>query len=184
MPSPDDESFMLHKIVAVLQWVALLAIPQLLWKPHWASFLALVGGERAANVFGNPLLTLLMLLLGNLFFYALYKLRWDCFERHKVQKALPWPWASPVPGVAEKFANDVRTGALLTLLNVALSVPVGWVGYANVQQWGYSGGAEAFPGVGKMAAQLVAFIFIEDALFYVLHRTLHNVRRARLRSAL
>lgn len=165
----------MDKLIAVSQWVALLAIPQLVWRPHWDSYLAFIGGERAANVWGNFLLSALLLLCGNLFFAAVYALRWDCFERHKVQRDKPWPWHSPAPGVAAKFAADVRTGALLAALNLVLTVPLGAASYANVKALGYSASARDFPSALTMAWQLAVFALVEDALFYWGHRALHSV---------
>ncbi len=171
-----DETSMLSKLVALAQWVALLAIPQLFWRPAWASWISVIGGERNANVYGNCALTVATLLAGNAYFYALYVLRAPFFERHKVQADKPWPWESHVP---EKdrgaFSNMVRRGAMLTALNVALAIPLGAAGYKDVKRLGYSGAAADFPSAWKMLAQLCAFMVIEDTLFYWGHRLLHGV---------
>ena len=166
------EATLIHKTLALTQWVALFTLPQLLWKPHWSAYLSLIGGERAANVYGNAALTALLLLLGNSVFYVIYKLRWDFFERHKVQRNTPWPWDSP--SAAPRFLTTVRQGALLAALNVALSVPLGALSYANVKALGYSGAAAAFPSAFTMAWQLALFILLEDTLFYWGHRLLHQ----------
>ena len=59
-----DETSMLSKLVALAQWVALLAIPQLFWRPAWASWISVIGGERNANVYGNCALTVATLPAG------------------------------------------------------------------------------------------------------------------------
>lgn len=164
-----------HTLLAALQVAALLALPQLLWRPHWQAFLDLIGGEKFANVFGNALLSTAVLVLLNAAFYVLYKLELPAVEQFRVTTARPWPWRSASAAERARFAAAVRGGAALSALNVALTVPLGWVSYAGAVRLGYSGEAETFPGAATMAWQLLVFILIEDTLFYWSHRLLHSV---------
>jgi sterol desaturase/sphingolipid hydroxylase (fatty acid hydroxylase superfamily) len=152
--------------------VALLGLPQLL-RPLWPAYLALIGGEAAANILGNVLLTALVLLVNNLFYLALYRAQHPFFEAFRIS-AGPWPGQSRKPGVAEGFAATARSGLALTLLNLALTLPLGYASYGGAKRLGYSGAAETFPSALTMAWQLAAFMLVEDALFYWGHRALHH----------
>ena len=162
----------LHVALALGQLFALLAAPQLLWRPRWAAFVDFVGGERAANVYGNAAVATAVLVLLNAFFYALYRARSPAVERFRVV-ARAWPWDG-APAEAAAFAAVVRRGAALAALNAALAVPLGAAGYAGVKALGYSAAADAFPSALAMAAQLALFIAMEDVLFYIGHRALHH----------
>ena len=163
----------LYKAIAVLQWVALLSFPQLILRPYWAQYLELIGGERSANVLGNVLVSALVLLLNNLCYYALYRAQHPFFEQFRISSD-PWPWHSAKPDVRARFAATARTGLLLTLLNVALTLPLGAASYSGAKALGYSAALDTFPSALTMAWQLAAFMLVEDALFYWGHRALHH----------
>ena len=170
-----DETRMIWRLAALAQWVALLAAPQLLWRPHWPAFLAWIGGERNASVYGNFLLTIAMLVLGNLFFYVVYALRAPFFENHKIQQEKPWPWEAHVPPQARAaFSKLVWQGVLLTSLNVSITIPLAAGSYPNLIKFGYSAKAEDFPSAWTMLWQLAVFMIVEDTLFYWGHWTLHR----------
>jgi sterol desaturase/sphingolipid hydroxylase (fatty acid hydroxylase superfamily) len=169
-----DESATLNKAFALAQWVVLLAVPQLVWRPRWPFFLALIGGERNANVYGNFLLTAGMLIVGNVFFYCLYVLRLPFFERYKVQQGKPWPWEHAHAKKRAEFSRLVRQGVLLTMLNVGITIPLAAGSYVNLKKMGYSAAAADFPSAWKMLWQLLIFMMVEDTLFYWGHRLLHR----------
>jgi sterol desaturase/sphingolipid hydroxylase (fatty acid hydroxylase superfamily) len=171
----SHETATLYKLLALAQWAALLLVPQLYWRPHWPAFLAWIGGERNASVYGNFLLTAATLLLGNLFFYAVYAARAPLFEDHKIQQEKPWPWEAHVPPQARAaFSKLVWQGVLLTLLNVSITIPLAAGSYPNLIKFGYSAKAEDFPSAWTMLWQLALFMIVEDTLFYWGHWTLHR----------
>ncbi len=168
-------SLLFSRLVAVSQLILLLAVPQLLWRPRWGSFLAFIGGEKNANVFGNAAVSGAMLLILNAFFYALYKLELPAVEAFRISKKA-WPWKEEGWSAAQRaaFRGVVLNGALLAALNLALTIPLGWASYAGAVKLGYSAKEADFPSAATMAWQLVVFVLIEDALFYWGHRTLHE----------
>ena len=176
----SSRSSPLNVVLALLQWAALFTIPQLL-RPYWSNYLSYMGGEWAANVYGNAMVSGLTLLCLNTFYYILYILRSPTVEAYRIS-AKDWPWiltASSTPAeieAARTFDGVVRRGALLALFNLALAVPFGAIGYDGVKALGYSAAVETFPSAFTMAMQLGAFIVIEDALFYAGHRLLHHPR--------
>jgi sterol desaturase/sphingolipid hydroxylase (fatty acid hydroxylase superfamily) len=157
-------------VIALCQWVALLAIPQLL-RPYWGAYLALMGGERSANILGNFLVSSTVLLFNNLFYLALYRAQLPFFESFSIN---PWPWMSPKPEVVAHFTATVWKGTGLTVLNALLTLPLGWLSYSGAKHLGYSGAVDTFPSVFTMAWQLVVCMLVEDLLFYWGHRTLHH----------
>ena len=167
-------SSLASRCAAAAQLALLLALPQLVWRPLWPAWLAAVGGEKNANVLGNAALTTLLLLVLNAGFYALYKLQLPAAEAHRVIKTRPWPWASPSADERARFGATVRAGAALTALNVALTLPLGWLSYPNIVALGYSASVAAFPSAATMAWQLLVFIILEDTLFFWGHRSLHH----------
>jgi sterol desaturase/sphingolipid hydroxylase (fatty acid hydroxylase superfamily) len=160
-----------YKACAAAQWALLLALPHLL-RPYWPAYLAFIGGEQNANVLGNALVSSLVLLANNLFFLALYRAEAPFFEAFRVSRA-PWPWRA-APAKAAAFAATVRQGALLTLLNVALTLPLGYASYGGAKRLGYSAALDTYPSALTVAWQLAVFMAVEDALFYWGHRALHH----------
>lgn len=166
---------LLYRVIAFAQFVLLIAAPQYLWRPHWGSFLAFIGGEKNANVFGNAAVSGAMLLILNAFFYALYKLELPTVESFRISKRA-WPWKKEEWSEKQRdaFGVVVYNGALLAALNLALTIPLGWASYDGAAKLGYSAKEVDFPSAATMVWQLAVFVLIEDALFYWGHRTLHE----------
>jgi sterol desaturase/sphingolipid hydroxylase (fatty acid hydroxylase superfamily) len=166
-----------HYFVASMQWILLLSLPQFL-RPYWPAFISSVG-EWRANVLGNVAVSAGTLLVLNLFFYMCYKMRFPSVEKYRISSK-DWPWilseksSSAEKEAARTFDAVVRRGLGLAVLNLAISIPLGAFSFDNVKALGYSAAAETFPSAFVMALQLVAFIVIEDALFYTGHRLLHH----------
>ena len=176
--------------------LVLYALPQLVLRPRWAEIVAALGGAARANVLGVPLLHAATLLCGNAFFACLYALALPAIERFRSGSVggiggngsgvgggggggggggAPWHFSERA-GAAQRAAFWARLpwAAGSTLLNVALSVPLVAANYALAVRLGHSAEAAAFPSTAKIAAQLVAFTLVEDALFYCGHRALHS----------
>lgn len=161
---------MLHTLIGALQWLALFTAPSFL-KPYWSSYITLIGGEFYANVLGNFILSSLVLLLGNAFFYFLYRAQLPSIECYRISSK-PWPWQSEK--TASTFSTTVWNGAGLALFNLLLTLPLGWAGYPQVKQLGYSASMEDYPTTLTIFSQVLVFMVIEDTLFYWGHRTLHH----------
>ena len=161
-----------YKAIALLQLCALFILPQYVWKPYWGAYLAWIGGERNANIYGNAIVSTLVLLLQNLCYYCFYIACNPWVESFRIGKQ--WPWESPKEEARAEFAETARNGFLLTLLNVALTIPLGYLSYGDAKRLGYSAAVETFPTAFTMVWQMMVFMLIEDALFYWGHRTLHH----------
>jgi len=158
-----------HKLLAVAAWLVLFSSPYFL-KPYYGTFLAWIGGEFAANVYGNVLVAGITLITGNLYYYCLY--RDSKYDKYRISKK-PWPW-NDKPDIAASFSSTLLNGFGLAVLNLVLTVPVGVGGYDLVKKLGYTASEESFPGPLTIFWQILLFMVIEDALFYWGHRALHH----------
>jgi len=181
--------------LAALAQLALVAhaLPQLLLRPRWAALVAALGGAERANVFGVPLLHVVTLLLANAFFVVLYAFDLPFLRRFRsggsgggggggggaggVSAAAAAPWhfsAAASPAQRAAFWARVPWAVGATLLNVALTVPLSAGNFAVAVRLGHSARAEDFPSTPAVLAQLLAFVLVEDAMFYCGHRLLHS----------
>jgi len=76
-----------------------------------------------------------------------------------------------------KWGELMRKTVLQVLFNqFVLGLPLGYFTYDAAVAMGYSHGVQEFPSAWKVALQIVAFMAIEDTIFYWSHRTLHHPR--------
>jgi 4-alpha-methyl-delta7-sterol-4alpha-methyl oxidase len=164
-------SYVLAKLVAVAQALALLSLPALV-RPHWESLVALLGGPQRANVFGIPLLHLAVLVVANALFLCVYAAHHPFFEQFKIS-GRTWAWRSPNPSERASFAVLVRNAVLVTAFNVALTVPLSALNYDLSLKLGHSASLDTYPSTPTVALHILLFTLVEDALFYAAHRTFH-----------
>jgi sterol desaturase/sphingolipid hydroxylase (fatty acid hydroxylase superfamily) len=103
----------------------------------------------------------------NLFFYVIYKLELDYFERYKVNN-MPWPWKSD----PAKWRVQLRKSILLISFNALVIAPIlslpSLFGKAPFRMENKN-----FDSYFEMAWQLIFMMLIEDITFYWSHRFLH-----------
>jgi len=161
------------KLFALTQLVFLLHIlPQYILRPNWISLLTLLGGPISANIFGVPLLHMLVLLVGNSIFAFLYYNQFPYIEQYRISKN-EWLFKG-TPSQRVEFWNLVYSSIGLTLFNVLLTIPLSWSNYALSVLFGHSADLETFPTTVSIFGHMLFFIILEDVLFYAGHRTLHS----------
>ena len=165
------------KLVALLQCALVLyALPQLLLRPRWDSLLAALGGAARANIVFVPVLHVLVLAAGNAFYACVYAAQHPLLERFRSLPEQPWHFsAAASPQQRAAFWASVRASVAVTLLNVALTVPLSLLNYSLAVRLGHSASLESFPSTASVLAHVLVFALVEDALFYIGHRTLHTV---------
>ena len=149
------------------RWDALLALfPSDLWR-----FVGIVWGANAAAT-----------LLGNLAFAALYAGDFAWAERHKIGAA-PWPWRAREPAARAAFWAALPRSLLIVAGNNAFLIVMLVVPYAlHARHLGaFSLAREELPASRLSLVAQLAFCFAcEDAVFYAVHRALHDPRVFRL----
>ena len=161
------------KLLALLQLVFLLYIlPQYILRPNWISILTLLGGPISANIFGVPLLHILVLILGNSIFAFLYYTQIPYIEQYRISKN-EWLFKG-TPTQRAEFWNLVYSSIGLTLFNVLITIPLSWSNYSLSVLFGHSADLEKFPTTVSIIGHMLFFIILEDVLFYAGHRTLHS----------
>lgn len=161
-----------HIFLQLAQWGALFYLPAML-KPHWMQILSFWGGEKWANILGVAALHSLVMLIGNTYFYALYKLQIPSIEVYKAHQG-SWPWLTGDKKKVEDFTRLCYQGLALTILNILLTVPLAWINYETSLKFGCSASLSSYPSTPLVVGQLMFFMLVEDTLFYWAHRTLHR----------
>lgn len=83
--------YLIYKALAVaFVYLFLVTLPGAV-KPYWSELLATFGGEKGLYTFGLSAFHLSILLVGNLFFLALYMGFVPFFDRFRINPG-PWPW--------------------------------------------------------------------------------------------
>jgi sterol desaturase/sphingolipid hydroxylase (fatty acid hydroxylase superfamily) len=178
MPSPRAFSaeWLAYKAVALTLAAGwLFGLPALV-RPHWDDLVVALGGGNHAYARGIALTHMVVLLLGNACFLAIYAdfggigrlcRRWKI--SHKA-----WPWQQGAEQRAD-FFKLVRLAIGLTLANnLLLAFPAAYLNYGTALKYGYKDDAASLPSPFTVAWQTLAFIAIEDTLFYHVHRGLHS----------
>ena len=112
-------------------------------------------------------------LVGNIFFCILYKCKFQIFERER-SRGHPdeqWPWESMKPDEWNKlFWRSIKFNLLNSWFSnvvVYLSVTMSGIPSENLTA------IDKMPTPTVFAAQILFCMMIEDATFYISHRTLH-----------
>lgn len=144
-------------------------LPHVILKPNWQSLLSFFGGTKGLVIWGSFSMHVLVYVLVNAFYLALYTLRLPFFEQFKVVPK-PWPWTGP-EGWGPHRAKLGKVLLLWLFNNVIVGLPVTLVLYTGKES---DGSLSTFPTVSTMLWQLFVCLFIEDVLFTTTHRLLHS----------
>ena len=109
------------------------------------------------------------LLLGNLFYYFLYKGNFEFFEKFKAQKE-PWPWKENPQAWDKLFRRSLKfTLFNLIVMPMILNVPIILVNIPINNPIDYN-----FPTKLQLCSQILFCMLIEDLSFYFSHSLLHT----------
>jgi sterol desaturase/sphingolipid hydroxylase (fatty acid hydroxylase superfamily) len=155
----------------------LALVPLLLDAGRWDALVARFPSRLYAFVGIMWLANAAPTLLGNLAFAALYAGGFAWAERHRIGAA-PWPWRAREPEKRAAFWRLLRRSLGLVALNLAflpvmLSVP--YLLHADHLRAFSLAGAE-LPSLPSLLLQLAVCFALEDAVFYLVHRALHDSR--------
>lgn len=153
----------LAKAAALIQLGLFLSLPALV-QPSWDALVRFLHGPMWANVVGVPLLHLVVLLVANSFFMLLYTLDIPFFEQFKISRK-PWAWKNDPAAFRELLLAAVKA----TAFNLILTVPLAYFNYETSVKFGYSASLKTFPSTSSIALHILAFMVIEDAMFYMSH---------------
>jgi sterol desaturase/sphingolipid hydroxylase (fatty acid hydroxylase superfamily) len=162
----------LEKVLHLAAYAGVVAFftlgPTLLKEPYfWAmsKFETEADGFIALGVWG----LLLAIISYHSHFAIIYALNLPYFEQYKINDK-PWPWQEdPV-----KFRKTCIFSLKLFLFNVvvAMIIPPYLIAYNNGLNYDF--GVESFPSIGKLTAQVLFCVVLEDFLLYWLHRMIHH----------
>jgi len=144
-------------------------------KPRWNDLLALFGDKEIVQfALSVTVAHLSMLVFANGFFGLCYAGIIPILRNYKIHPDR-WPWES---GDAEKraaFWKLLRKAILLTLFNnIVIAIPAAFGNFDMAKKLGLSTQLADFPHPLTVFWQLLAFMLVEDVLFYTSHRTLHT----------
>lgn len=144
-------------------------------KPRWNDLLALFGEKEIVQfALSVTVAHLSMLVFANGFFGLCYAGIIPILRNYKIHPDR-WPWES---GDAEKraaFWKLLRKAILLTLFNnIVIAIPAAFGNFDMAKKLGLSTQLSDFPHPLTVFWQLLAFMLVEDVLFYTSHRTLHT----------
>jgi sterol desaturase/sphingolipid hydroxylase (fatty acid hydroxylase superfamily) len=149
--------------VAIIQY---LVLPKLL-KAYWPRDL---NYPRVFVFFVTILAAVVGLIVGNLIYYTLYKLRLPSIEKFKITHE-PWPWDKDYEKWRATLWKTLKGLFFyyLGILPFMLFVSIFVVGSVSVRY-----DLESFPTTGEILRQFVFFLIVEDFAFYWCHRLLHH----------
>lgn len=162
------------KALSLVQFVGFCWLPTLA-APYWPQFLSLFPtDEQLAYALSVSVVHIAMLLFGNVFFALLY---WsDAFSCHHSYKIAVkrWPWQSQNVEEVRSFWLLMYESIGLTLFNnLVLALPLAYLNFPMAKKLGYSADVKDIPSPLVVMVSLLAFVLIEDLLFYIAHRSLH-----------
>jgi sterol desaturase/sphingolipid hydroxylase (fatty acid hydroxylase superfamily) len=110
-----------------------------------------------------------LLILYNLEFFIIYKLGHQYFERYKTTPE-PWPWQSD----KQKWNSQIKRTLLRVFFNNFILLPLFFLPdlISNDCQFRYD--TNSFPSYLETFWQMCLCLIIEDFIFYLSHRLLHN----------
>lgn len=163
---------LLYKLLALAQLLAFGYIPTVVLKPVWGDYLKIIGGEKNAYCHGQILLHALIIFSLNIVFLFLYRNEFPFFENYKISNR-PWPW-NKGEKEREEFKSLVWSAVRTQSLNLFISWIAAHIAYPMASMNGLTADPEQIPGPLTTLAHLAVCTVIEDALFYLSHRTLHH----------
>jgi sterol desaturase/sphingolipid hydroxylase (fatty acid hydroxylase superfamily) len=170
--------FLAGRAVGVTMLAGLFFGLPALVRPHWDAIVARLGGEYHAYPLGIVLTHMMVLLLANAFFLAIYA---DvlgmgrAFARWKISSK-PWPWQAKSAEARAAFRKLVWQSVALTLgNNLLIALPTTYMNFPIAIKYGYRADAASFPSPLTVMWQLACFVAIEATIFYHTHRLLHAV---------
>lgn len=161
-----------YQLIAAATIYAFMVVVPNYVRPHWSRVVEFFGSEFNLATAGVMSVHMSVLIVGNSFFSLLYWLRLPFFEQFKIS---PKPWGFTVPARAGSTWTLIKYSFALTLFNnIVLALPLSVMNYSLVKKMGFSVAPESFPSSLELLLSIAAFMVIEDAIFYVSHRTLHG----------
>ncbi len=113
--------------------------------------------------------------VGNLVFAVIYAAHVPALEAYKINADVPWPWLSPSADTRDRFWALIPRSVVRVLLNNAMTVPALMTTFPLSSAIGaFDVSAAGFPDAWTLVWQLAVCTVVEDAMFYVSHRTLHR----------
>ena len=82
----------------------------------------------------------------------------------------PFPWESD----PEKWKERIRKSIGVVLFNILLIIPIFAMGDAFTREFAYKYSMEDWPSLFEIVSQFLFFLFVEDLVFYWVHRSLHH----------
>jgi len=103
----------------------------------------------------------------NLIMYFIYAAKHPFFEQYRVHDT-PWPWEEDYAKWKVTLKKSVCTVFLTQVLVLPILVYLDWLSGTK-----FRFDLESFPTIGELIPQMIFFLFVEDTMYYWMHRLLH-----------
>jgi sterol desaturase/sphingolipid hydroxylase (fatty acid hydroxylase superfamily) len=144
------------------------------FRAYWGSFVALFGGTSNTVLFGSLTVYVIQYVVSNLIYACLYYFEVPFFEQYKINPK-PWPWKGNADDRKRFWATLSKVPVSWLVTTFLVTGPVNAAFYFSLSPHGWFNANPAdIPSLWTFVWQLAVCFIVEDALFYVAHRTLHH----------
>lgn len=160
-----NHSKLANRLVAILISIVYFIVVPMIFPLIWPKNMENPGiFQCKISFYGHEIFYFLF----NGFFFVLYFLKWDCFEKYKVQN-LKWPWNSDILEWRKLLTDTIN----LVCFNHFLIVPFLLLPTYISDKSKFRMDNESLPSHTEFFIQTILCLIIEDFFFYMIHRILH-----------